>query len=159
RYVTLNRRWNSPKFLFGESYGTPRSAALVNELQHKGMPFNGVVLLSSVLNFATLHSAGLDDTLVNMLPTYAAIAWFHNKLPQPPSNLDAFLQQARDFASGEYAQALARGQSRTAQQTDAVAARLREFTGLSASFLKECNLRVSTVRFRKELLRQEGRTV
>lgn len=159
RYVTLNRRWNSPKFLFGESYGTPRSSALVYELQRQGMSFNGVVLLSSVLNYATLHSAGLDDTLVNMLPTYAAIAWFHNKLPQKPGNLDGLLQEARDFASGEYAQALAKGQSRTATQTLAVAARLHEFTGLSESFLKECNLRVSPVRFRKELLRQEGRAV
>jgi len=159
RYVTLNRRWNSPKFLFGESYGTPRSAALVNELQHKGMYFNGVILLSSVLNYATLHTPGLDDAPVNMLPTYAAIAWFHKKLPHRPDNLDKFLQEVRDFASGEYAQALARGQSRTDEQTGAVVKRLHELTGLSESFLKECNLRVSPARFRKELLRDQGRTV
>jgi carboxypeptidase C (cathepsin A) len=159
RYVTLNRRWNSPKVLFGESYGTPRSAALVHELQHQGMFFNGVILLSSVLNYATLHSAGLDDALVNMLPSYAAIAWYHQKLPNRPDNLKKFLQEVRDFASGEYAQALARGQSRTDEQTDAIAKRLHELTGLSESFLKECNLRVSPSRFRKELLRDQGRTV
>ena len=123
------------------------------------MYFNGVVLLSSVLNYATLHTAGLDDALVNMLPTYAAIAWFHKKLPHRPDNLEKFLQEVRDFAGSDYAQALVRGQSRTAEQTDAVAKRLHEFTGLSESFLKECNLRVSPSRFRKELLRDDGRTV
>lgn len=159
RYITLNHRWNSPKFLFGESYGTPRSAALVYHLQQQGMAFNGVILLSSVLNFETLISPGLEEPLVNILPTYAAIAWFHDRLPHKPEDLDAFLEQARDFASGEYAQALAKGQSRTAEQTDAVAARLHEFTGLSVEFLKQSNLRVGPRRFRKELLRDEGRTV
>jgi carboxypeptidase C (cathepsin A) len=159
RYVTLNHRWNSPKFLFGESYGTPRSAALVYDLQQQGMAFNGVVLLSSVLNFETLISPGLDEPLVNILPTYAAIAWFHDKLPRKPDDLKSFLQQARDFAAGDYARALAKGQSRTPDETDAVAAKMHEFTGLSVPFLKEANLRVRPARFRKELLRQEGRTV
>ena len=85
RYITLNHRWNSPKFLFGESYGTTRSAALVYFLQNQGMSFNGVVLLSSVLDFETLWSPGLDEPLVNALPTYAAIAWFHDKLPNKPA--------------------------------------------------------------------------
>jgi carboxypeptidase C (cathepsin A) len=159
RYITLNHRWNSPKFLFGESYGTTRSAALVYFLQNQGMSFNGVVLLSSVLDFETLWSPGLDEPLVNALPTYAAIAWFHDKLPNKPADLGAFLQQARDFASGDYAQALAKGQSLSADQEDAVAAKLSEFTGLSAQYLKEANLRVNPSRFRKELLRDERRTV
>ncbi len=158
RYVTLNHRWNSPKFLFGESYGTTRSAALVYHLQGQGMFFNGVVLLSSILNYAE-NSPGLDDPFENDLPTFAAIAWFHDKLPNKPADLGAFLQQARDFAAGDYAQSLAKGQSLPAEQEDAVAGRLHEFTGLSVQYLKEANLRVDASRFRKELLRDERRTV
>jgi carboxypeptidase C (cathepsin A) len=158
RYVTLNHRWNSPKFLFGESYGTPRSAALVYHLQDQGMHFNGVVLLSSILSYAK-RAPGLDEAFVDMVPTYAAIAWFHKKCPNRPEDLTAFLQQARDFASGDYAQALAKGSTLPAAQADAVAARLHEFTGLSVEYLKEANLRVNPSRFRKELLRDERRTV
>ena len=158
RYVTVNHRWNSPKFLFGESYGTPRSAALVYHLQQQGMYFNGVVLLSSILNFAK-RSPGLDEGFVNTLPSYAAIAWFHNKLPKKPADLGVFLQQARDFASGEYAQALAKGHALPAAQVDVEAGRLHEFTGLSVSYLKQANLRVNPSRFRKELLRDERRTL
>ncbi len=159
RYVTLNRRWNSPKFLFGESYGTLRSAALVYHLQQQGMNFSGVVLLSSVLNYDSLVSPGLDEPLVNILPTYAAIANYHDKLPHKPDDLGAFLQQARDFAIGDYAQALAKGQSLPEAQLEAVAAKMHEFTGLGVSYLKEANLRVKPGRFRKELLRGERRTV
>jgi carboxypeptidase C (cathepsin A) len=157
-YVTVNHRWNSPKFLFGESYGTPRSAALVYYLQQQGMNFNGVVLLSSILNYAK-HAPGLDEAFIDTLPTYAAIAWFHKKCPEGPNELSAFLQQARDFASGEYAQALAKGQTLPTAQADAVAARLHAFTGLSVDYLKRANLRVNPSRFRKELLRDERRTV
>src|SRR5579872_669789 len=157
RYVTLNHRWNSPKFLFGESYGTPRSAALVYHLQQQGMSFNGVVLLSSILNYAK-RAPGLDEPFVNNLPSFAAIAWFHDKLPNKPSDLGAFLQQVRDFAAGEYAQALAKGQSLATAQEEAVAAKLHGFTGLSVTYLKEANLRVEASRFRKELLRDQRRT-
>ena len=158
RYVTQNHRWNSPKFLFGESYGTPRSAALVYHLQRQGMNFNGVVLLSSILNYAR-RAPGLDEPFVDNLPSYAAIAWFHDKVPNKPADLAAFLQQARDFAVGDYAQTLAKGQSLPTDQAEAVAARLHEFTGLSVAYLKEANLRVEPSRFRKELLRDERRTV
>jgi carboxypeptidase C (cathepsin A) len=158
RYVTLNHRWNSPKFLFGESYGTTRSAALVYHLQQQGMSFNGVVLLSSILNYAS-RAPGLDDPFENNLPTYAAIAWFHDKLPNKPADLAAFLQQARDFAAGDYAQALAKGQTLPTDQEDAVAAKLHDFIGLSVAYLKEANLRVEPSRFRKELMRDERRTV
>src|SRR5262249_45517043 len=158
RSVTSNRRWNSPKFLFGESYGTPRSAALVYQLQSEGMHFNGVVLLSSILNYAK-RAPGLDEAFVDLVPSYAAIAWFHDKVPKKPADLAAFLQRARDFASGEYAQALAKGQTLPPAQADAVAARLHDLTGLSVAYLKNANLRVSPSRFRKELLRDERRTV
>lgn len=158
RYVTLNQRWNSPKFLFGESYGTTRSAALVNMLQGQGMAFNGVVLLSSILNYAA-NSPGLDHTFVGALPSYAAIAWYHDKVPDKPADLQAFLAEARTFATGEYAAALAKGQNLSAAQLDAVATKLSRYTGLSPQYLKEANLRVSQSRFRKELLRGERRTM
>lgn len=158
RYVTINHRWNSPKFLFGESYGTTRSAALVDKLQGQGMAFNGVVLLSSILNYAS-NSPGLDQTYVGALPTLAAIAWYHDKVVNKPASLSAFLDEARAFAVGEYASALAKGQNIGAAELDAVVARLARYTGLSPEYLKEANLRVGQSRFRKELLRDARRTV
>ena len=158
RYVTLNHRWNSPKFLFGESYGTTRSAALVNKLQGDGMSFNGVVLLSSILNYGA-NSPGLDQSYVGAMPTMAAIAWYHDKVSNKPTDLHAFLDEARAFAAGEYSDALAKGQNLAPAELDAVATRLSRFTGLSVQYLKEANLRVSQSRFRKELLRDERRTL
>lgn len=159
RYVTVNHRWNSPKFLFGESYGTLRSAGLVYFLQQQGMDFNGVVLLSSVLDYSTLMSPMLDEPYENLLPSFAAIAYAHDKLPEKPANLPGFLQTVRDFATGDYAQALSKGSDLPAAEADAVAAKLHLYTGLSVAFIKESNLRVSAGRFRKELLRDERRTV
>jgi carboxypeptidase C (cathepsin A) len=158
RYVTINQRWNSPKFLFGESYGTTRSAALVNKLQGEGMAFNGVVLLSSILNYGA-NSPGLDQSYIGALPTFAAIAWYHDKVPAKPASMPAFVDEARTFAGGEYATALAKGQNLTQGELDAVATKLSHYTGLSAQYLKEANLRVSQSRFRKELLRDERRTL
>jgi carboxypeptidase C (cathepsin A) len=158
RYVTINQRWNSPKFLFGESYGTTRSAGLVNKLQSQGMAFNGVVLLSSILNYAS-NSPGLDQNYIGSLPTFAAIAWFHDKVPGKPASMEAFVNEARAFAAGEYASALAKGQSLTPAEEDALATKLSRFTGLTPAYLKEANFRVSQGRFRKELLRDERRTV
>ncbi|MEO5625121.1 MAG: peptidase S10 [Dokdonella sp.] len=158
RYVTINQRWNSPKFLFGESYGTTRSAALVNRLQGEGMAFNGVVLLSSILNYGA-NSPGLDQTYIGALPTFAAIAWYHDKVPNKPASMPAFVDEARAFAGGDYATALAKGQNITSAELEAVATKLSHYTGLSAQYLKEANLRVSQSRFRKELLRDERRTV
>ena len=158
RYVTINQRWNSPKFLFGESYGTTRSAGLVNMLQSQGMAFNGVVLLSSILNYAS-NSPGLDQNYIGSLPTFAAIAWYHDKVPNKPASMEAFVNEARTFATGEYASALARGQALTPAEEDAIAVKLGRYTGLSPQYLKESNLRVSQARYRKELLRDERRTV
>ncbi len=158
RYVTVNRRWNSPKFLFGESYGTPRSAGLAKYLEEHGIALNGVVLLSSILNYGSRLPA-LDYDYVNLLPSYAAIAWYHHKLANPPATLEPFLTEVRDFARGEYAVALAKGQDLSAAERDAIAERLSRYTGLSTTYLKEANLRVSQPRFRKELLRGERRTL
>jgi carboxypeptidase C (cathepsin A) len=158
RYITVNRRWNSPKFLFGESYGTPRSAGLARYLEEHGIAVNGVVLLSSILNYAS-RLPQLDDDFVNLVPSYAAIAWYHGKLASKPATLEPFLSEVRAFARGDYAVALAKGQDLPTAERDAVAERLSRYTGLSTTYLKEANLRVSQPRFRKELLRDERRTV
>jgi carboxypeptidase C (cathepsin A) len=158
RYITANNRWNSPKFLFGESYGTPRSAGLVKYLDDKGVSCNGVVLLSSILNYGT-RLPGQDNDFVGNLPTFAAIAWYHDKLPNKPATLEPFLTEVRDFARGDYAVALSKGLALGAQEQDVVAAKLNKYTGLSITYLKDANLRVNPSRFRKELLRGERRTL
>lgn len=158
RYITVNHRWNSPKFLFGESYGTPRSAGLVKWLADKGIDCNGVVLLSSILNYAE-HLPGLDINYVNYLPSYAAIAWYHDKLPNKPATLEPLLTQVRDFARGEYQVALSKGAALPAAERDALADKLHMYTGLGVAYLKDANLRVNPSRFRKELLRGQARTM
>lgn len=158
RWTDNNSRWTSPKFLFGESYGTTRSAALAYQLQERGMALNGVVLLSSILNYG-IEQAGYDQGYISYLPSYAATAWYHHRLANQPADLPAFLQEVRGFASGPYAQALARGQNLTAEETNAIAARMASYTGLSAEFIKRANLRVDLNRFQKELLRDQRLTV
>ncbi|MBS0487898.1 MAG: peptidase S10 [Proteobacteria bacterium] len=158
RYITKYDRWNSPKFLFGESYGTPRSAGLVKWLADNGIACNGVVLLSSILNYAE-HLPGLDINYVNYLPSYAAIAWYHDKLPNKPATLEPFLTQVRDFARGDYQVALSKGAALSDAERDAIAEKLHMYTGLGVQYLKEANLRVNPGRFRKELLRGEGLTM
>jgi carboxypeptidase C (cathepsin A) len=158
RYITKYDRWNSPKFLFGESYGTPRSAGLVKWLADNGIACNGVVLLSSILNYAE-HLPGLDINYVNYLPSYAAIAWYHDKLPNKPATLEPFLTQVRDFARGDYQVALSKGAALADAERDAVAEKLHMYTGLGVQYLKDANLRVNPSRFRKELLRGEHLTM
>lgn len=163
-YITQNNRWNSPKFILGESYGTPRSAMLANWLQQQGVALNGVILLSSILNFNDefwFQPPGSNDLSYELyLPSYAAVAWYHNHLPNnKPADLPAFLQQVRQFALGEYAQALQSGDSISAAQENAVIAKLHAYTGLSESYLREAKLRVLPARFMKQLLRDQGHTV
>jgi carboxypeptidase C (cathepsin A) len=152
QYLSVNHRWNSPKFLFGESYGTTRSAALVDALEDSGMYFNGVILMSSILNYFAL-APGSDTLFIGNLPSYAAIAWHFEKIAHKGKDEKAFLDEVRAFARGPYADALAQGQNLPPAQVEAVAAKLASYTGLSASYIKEANLRVSPARFRKELLR------
>jgi len=154
RYVSVNHRWNSPKFLFGESYGTTRSAALVDALENSGMSMNGVILLSSILNYF-VQAPGSDSVLVGYLPSYAAIAWQYEKVPHKAPNLKAFLDEVRAYARGPYAEALAQGHNLPQAQVEATAAKLASYTGLSVQYIKEANLRVSPARFRKELLRDQ----
>src|SRR5262245_36406636 len=154
RYVSINHRWNSPRFLFGESYGTARSAALVDALQNAGMPMNGVILLSSVLNYFN-QAPGSDAPFIGNLPSYAAIAWHYNKVSRQAKDEKAFLDEVRAYARGAYAEALAQGHNLPQAQRDAVATKLAGYTGLSVAYIKEANLRVTPARFRKELLRDQ----
>ena len=156
RYITLNRRWNSPKFLFGESYGTTRSAGLSATLNEEGVQLNGIVLLSSILNY-NARSAGLDNEYITDLPSFAAIAYYHNKVPNKPADVMTFIQQAREFAAGPYAEALYAGNALSPADMDKVATQLSTFTGLSVKFIKDANLRISPFRFRKELLRDQNK--
>lgn len=155
RWVTVNDRWNSPKYLFGESYGTTRSAGLSDSLEGDGIYLNGIVLLSSILNYNVM-SPGLDTDYVGNLPSYAAIAYYHNKLQNKPADMKAFLEQVRTFARSDYAEALSEGDAITPEHLDAIAQKVSQFTGLSVQYVKEANLRINATRFRKELLRDEG---
>lgn len=158
RYLTVNQRWNSPKFLIGESYGTTRSGALSYSLLQSGIYLNGVVLVSSVLNYND-EAPGLDTDYIGSLPSYAAIAWYHDKLANKPADLPTFLNQVRAYARGPYAEALWQGANLSAAQEDEVAQKLSQMTGLSVKYLKEANLRVSPSQFRKELMRDDRRTL
>lgn len=158
RYLNVNQRWNSPKFLIGESYGTTRSAALADMLANNGVQLNGVVLISSILNYG-IRSSGYDTVYISNLPSYAAAAWYFDKIPNKPAELATWVEQAREFASGPYAQALFAGHNLPAAQLDAVAKEVSRLTGLSVEYVKEANLRISPTRFRKEVLREDRKTL
>ena len=159
-YISRNDRWNSPKFLIGESYGTFRSAVLGNLLQNRyTMHLNGICLISSVLDLATLTFAPGDDRpYVFYLPSYAAVAWYHKALKTRPANLPEFIEEARKYAQSEYADALYKGSAMTAAQKAAVAKKLSYFTGLSEDYLLKANLRPTLGQFNVELLRSRGLT-
>jgi len=158
RYVTKFGRWDSPKFLFGESYGTTRSGALAYQLQDRGMSLNGVVLLSSIMNYGR-RQPGLDRDYLNYLPSYATTAWYHHKLPNPPATVEEAAAQARAFAQGPYAAALEKGQTISKEEEDSVARQMSALTGLSPEFIERADLRVGLSAFRKELLRDQRLTV
>jgi carboxypeptidase C (cathepsin A) len=151
----VNQRWNSPKFLMGESYGTTRSAGLAGMLQENGVSLNGVILVSSILNY-NVSAPGLDVIYCGNLPSYAAIAWYHNKIANKPADIKAFLNEVRAFARGEYSEALAEGDLLSPEKFDAIAAKVAAYTGLSVQYVKESKLRIAPSRFRKELLRDDG---
>ena len=156
-------RWASPKFLAGESYGTTRAAGLSYYLQDRhGMYFNGIVLISSILNFQTTEiDAGNDLPYVLFLPTYTATAWYHKKLPEDlqRAGLQQAVEEAKRFARGEYATALMQGSALAPEARRDLAARLSRYTGLSPDFLLRANLRPSDSSFVKELLRDQRLTV
>ncbi|MGH9688484.1 MAG: S10 family peptidase [Candidatus Acidiferrales bacterium] len=160
-YISRNHRWNSPKLLYGESYGTFRSVALGNYLQeHDGIYINGIGLQSSVLDLGTLNfTIGDDRSYILYLPTYAAVAWHYNLLKNRPADLPAFLEQVRQFASTEYTDALMKGSNISDAEKQQVAAKMSAFTGLDEKYLINANLRVNLPQFRAELLRSRGLTI
>jgi carboxypeptidase C (cathepsin A) len=158
RWLTINGRWNAPKFLFGESYGTTRSAGLSYRLQEDGVQLNGVILLSSILNYGR-RQPGFDQEMINYLPSYAAAAAYHHKLANAPSDLPAFLREVRAFARGPYALALAKGQELGDDERRAVATTLSGYIGLPVDYLLASDLRVSPSHFRKELLHDQRLTL
>jgi len=161
-YTTRFKRWESPKFLAGESYGTTRAAGLAGYLQDQlGMNLNGVVLVSSILDFQTARfDDGNDLPYILFLPSYTATAWYHKKLSaELQADRRRTLDEAEKFALTDYTVALMKGDRLDSEETGKIAARLARYTGLSEQFIRRSNLRVPMQRFAKELLRGEGRTV
>jgi carboxypeptidase C (cathepsin A) len=156
-YVTRFNRWASPKFLAGESYGTMRSAGLAHELQAThGIELNGVILISSILDYMTKgYVPGNDVPYAVFLPSFTASAWYHKKLAADLQALPlkAAVEQSRQFAWGEYLSALVKGNRLGEAERKAIAQKVSRFSGLSAEFIEQANLRVTDPRFRKELLR------
>ncbi|HEX4012721.1 MAG TPA: hypothetical protein VHX17_02390 [Candidatus Cybelea sp.] len=163
RYVTNFNRWNSPRFLFGESYGTTRSSVLANDLQNAGIGLNGVVLLSSFLNSNIDYNDGApvgggDWGYILYLPTETATAWYHHAL-RDSRPLPQIVSEVESFALGEYLDALGQGAQLAPDRYNDVVAKLHRYTGLSEAYIRSSNLRIPYDRFENELLRQQGRTV
>ena len=156
-FLSKYGRWNSPKFLFGESYGTTRSAALINLLEtDRHVDFNGVILLSQILNYdakpdGPQFNPGIDLPYQLALPTYAATAWYHHKLAGTPKDLPALLEEVEHFAMTDYALALQEGAALDQTQRDAIAAKLHEYTGLPVEYIKKADLRINGGQFEKTL--------
>ena len=159
-YTTRYNRWLSPKFLIGESYGTTRAAGLSGYLQERhGLYLNGLMLISAVLDFATiLFNTNNELPFILFLPGYAATAWYHKK-SGVGQKLRDFLKEAEDFARGEYASALMKGDLLGVEERLKIVQQLARFTGLSTDFIERTNLRIIDQHFFKELLRESGRTV
>lgn len=161
-YTTRNKRWSSPKFLAGESYGTTRAAGLSGYLQGRyGMYLNGIILVSTILNFQTADfNSGNDLPYILYLPTYTAIAWYHKRLPSDlQSDLKKAVQESEEFANGDYTLALMAGDALPPAKHTEVVKKLARLTGLSEDYIERTNMRVEIERFTKELLRSQRRTV
>jgi carboxypeptidase C (cathepsin A) len=160
-YTTRNNRWLSPKFLIGESYGTTRAAGLSEYLyDHYGMALNGIMLVSSILDFGTADfTPGNDLPYILFVPGYAATAWYHNAVKSKHQPLQEFLKEAEEFALGEYASALLKGDALTVDERASIVEKLSHYTGISPTFIERSNLRILDQHFFKELLRERGLTV
>jgi carboxypeptidase C (cathepsin A) len=161
RFLTKYDRWNSPKYIFGESYGTTRSAVLSRMLQ--GVDLNGVILLSQILSFDDSADGpdgnpGTDQPYYLALPSMAATAWYHHRLANQPADLEAFLRTVEQFSLGEYASALLQGSDLPEDRKHALADKLQSYTGLPAAYWIKANLRVSGGEFSKELQAESGLT-
>ena len=160
-FLTRNDRWRSPLFLVGESYGAFRSAGLSEHLVEHGIALNGILLISSVMNFQTISfDNGNDLPYVLFLPSYAATAWYHGKLaPDLQVDLEITLAMAEQWAGTEYLTALARGDRLSSDERQAVSAKLAAFTGLDRAFIDNRNLRIDSRGFVRELLRERRQVV
>lgn len=161
-YLSRNQRWSSPLYLVGESYGTMRAGGIAGYLIDRGVAFNGIVLVSSILNYQTARfTRGNDLPYVLFLPTYTATAWYHKKLPADLQQRDlrSVLAEVEQWAAGEYTLALAKGDDLAPGERQAIAEKLARYTGLGRTFVENSNLRVEILQFDKELLRDQRRTV
>jgi carboxypeptidase C (cathepsin A) len=161
-WTTRYSRWSSAKYIAGESYGTTRAAGLSGYLNEQGMYLNGIVLISSILNFGTARfDSGNDLPYILFLPTYATTAWYHHKLPPDlqSQTVDQVADEAERFALGDYTAALMKGDALGDADRKAIAARIARLTGLSSDYVQRANLRIRIDRFDKELLRDQRRTV
>jgi carboxypeptidase C (cathepsin A) len=164
QFLAKYGRWNSPKYLFGESYGTTRSAVLANVLEtERDTDFNGIILLSQILNFS-LNSdfpnfnPGVDIAYQLNLPTYAATAWYHHKLPEPHPDLKALIAEVEHFAMNDYALALQAGASLPADQRHTIVEKLHQYTGLSTAYIEKADMRINGGEFEKNLQDAEDLT-
>ncbi|QTH24320.1 peptidase S10 [Rhizorhabdus wittichii] len=161
-WLNENGRWASPKYIGGESYGTTRSIALINELEgsYNDVAVNGIILISTILDFgAAAEAQGNEMPYILNLPSMATTAWYHHKIANPPATVAEVAAQARAFAIGPYAAALLKGNQLGAEERASVRAELARLTGLSEAFVDNANLRVSPGRFYKELLRDRGQVI
>lgn len=160
-YLQENSRWTSPLYLAGESYGTTRAAGLSGYLVDHGIALNGIVLISTIMNFQTTSFArGNDLGYIVFLPTYAMTAAYHHKLaPELEKDPEGLRKEVEQWASTGYAVALQKGDALTAQERQEVVDHLERYTGLSKRYIEQSNLRIDLAHFDAELLRDEGKTV
>lgn len=163
-YITRHKRWNSPKYLAGESYGTTRAAAMVGELQEGwgSIDLNGVMLISSILDFQTGDfTDGNDLPYLTFLPTYAATAWYHDAIPDKSQygSFEDFIARVKAFALDEYATVLLKGELASEEAKSSVVDSLHAFTGLDKTYIKQTDMRINEFYFMKELLRDRGEVV
>ena len=156
RFLTKYDRWQSPKYLFGESYGTTRDAVLGAQLQSHGVDLNGIVFLSQILSFndsadGSDGNPGTDNGFFLALPSFAATAWYHHKVPGQPAQLDPWIHEVEQFSLGEYAGALLQGADLDPAKKSAIAARLESYTGVPAATWIKANLRMTGGQFSKYL--------
>lgn len=163
RFLTKYDRWNSPKFLFGESYGTTRDAVLARALQHHGVDLNGVVFLSQILSFdnsadGSDANPGTENGFFLALPSFAATAWYHHKVPNQPATLEPWIHEVEHYALTDYATALLQGADLSAEKKSEVAAKLESYTGVPAALWLKANLRLTGAEFSKYLQDPSGIT-
>src|SRR5712671_8181827 len=163
-FLSRHGRWNSAKYLFGESYGTTRAALLAYILQsEKSLDFNGVIFLSQILSFdngadGPQFNPGVDQPYVLTLPSYTATAWYHHKLPNQPQTLDPLLAEVEQFALNDYWRALTAGNTLSPERRTEIAGRLHAYTGLPQDYIERANLRINVGEFEKTLLGSETTT-